>query len=59
MKNIKKLTVIIVTFHTPKKIILDCLKSISKETSILIIENSDIFNHHKTVLTELLTYHII
>ena len=52
MKNLKELTVIIVTYQTPKKIILDCLKSLNKETNILIVENSDIFNHHESVLTE-------
>jgi N-acetylglucosaminyl-diphospho-decaprenol L-rhamnosyltransferase len=52
MMNLKDLTVIILTYHTPKKIILDCLKSINKNTNILIIENSTIFEHNKTVLAE-------
>ena len=51
MKNLKDLTVIILTYHTPKKIILNCLKSINRDTNILIVENSIIFVHHKEVLT--------
>ena len=51
MKNLKDLTVIILTYHTPKKIIFDCLKSIDRNTNILIVENSSIFVHHKEVLT--------
>ena len=52
MKNLKDLTVIILTYHTPKKIILNCLKSINRDTNILIVENSRVFDHHKVVLTE-------
>ena len=37
MENI---TVIILTYKTPKKIILDCLKSIDKNIKVLIVENS-------------------
>tara|TARA_B100000902_G_scaffold343013_1_gene347431 strand:+ start:2528 stop:3427 length:900 start_codon:yes stop_codon:yes gene_type:complete len=37
MKNI---TVIIVTYNTPEKIILDCLKSIPLNIEVLIVENS-------------------
>ncbi len=43
MKNLKNLTVIIVTYKTPKKIIEDCIKSINKNVKVLIIENSKKF----------------
>ena len=52
MKNLNELTVIIVTYHTPKKIILDCLKSIDKDAKILIVENSNFFNHHGVISRE-------
>ena len=45
MNNLKDLTVIIVTYRTPKKIITNCIKSISKNIKILIIENSKKFDH--------------
>ena len=47
MKNLKNVTTIIVTYQTPKKIIVNCIKSINKNTKILIIENSKKFNHEK------------
>ena len=47
MSNLKNLTTIIVTYKTPKKIILDCIKSISREVNILIIENSKKFEHQE------------
>ena len=42
MKNI---TIVILTFQTPKNIILDCLSSISKDFRVLIVENSERFFH--------------
>ena len=45
MNNLRDLTVIIVTYRTPKKIITNCIKSISKNVKILIIENSKKFDH--------------
>ena len=45
IKNIKNLTVIIVTYRTSKKIIEDNIKSIDKNVKILIIENSEKFEH--------------
>ena len=45
MNNLKKLTTIIVTYKTPKKILLNCLKSINKKVNVLIIENSKKFEH--------------
>tara|TARA_A100000164_G_scaffold106036_1_gene93153 strand:+ start:972 stop:1874 length:903 start_codon:yes stop_codon:yes gene_type:complete len=47
MKNLKNVTIIIVTYQTPKKIIINCIKSINKNIKILIIENSKRFNHEK------------
>ena len=47
MKNLKNLTTIIVTYRTPKKIIIDCIKSIHKNVKILIIENSNKFENKK------------
>ena len=43
MKNLENLTVIIVTYLTQKKMLTDCLKSISKDVKIKIIENSSNF----------------
>ena len=45
MKNLKNLTVIIVTYKTSKKIIEDNIRSIDKNVKILIIENSNKFEH--------------
>ena len=44
MNNLDQLTVIIVTYRTNHKILLDCLNSIQKEVKILIIENSNDLN---------------
>ncbi len=48
----KNLTVVIVTYKTPEKIILDCLKSIDSEIKIIIVENSEIFKHKKQILSQ-------
>ena len=45
MKNLKKVTVVILTYKTPKKIIYNCVKSLDKKINILIIENSREFEH--------------
>ncbi len=45
MKNLENFTVIIVTYNTTEKIILDCLNSIPNNIKVLIIENSDNFIH--------------
>ena len=47
MNNLKNLTVIIVTYRTPKKIITNCIKSINKNVKIIIIENSKKFEHEE------------
>tara|TARA_Y100001970_G_scaffold243875_1_gene309521 strand:- start:1714 stop:2613 length:900 start_codon:yes stop_codon:yes gene_type:complete len=52
MKNLDELTVVIVTFNTPEKIILDCLRSINKNVKVLIIENSKKFFHEEIINTE-------
>ena len=49
MKNV---TVVIVTYHTPENIILDCLNSISKEIKVLIIENSEKFFMQEKILSK-------
>ena len=36
MKNLNELTVIILTYHTSKKIILECIRAIDKNVNILI-----------------------
>jgi len=49
MKNI---TVVVLTFHTPENIILDCLSSIDKNVKVLIVENSNSFAHKDKVLSK-------
>ena len=43
MKKINNLTVVIVTYLTDKKILLNCIKSIDKKINIIIVENSKKF----------------
>ena len=45
MKKINNLTVVIVTYLTEKKILLNCLQSIDKKTKVIIVENSKSFKH--------------
>ena len=45
MKKINNLTVIIVTYLTDKKILLNCLKSIDKKIKVIIVENSKKFTN--------------
>jgi len=52
MNNLKNLTVIIVTYFTQKKILLECLNSISKEVKIKIIENSKKFEFKEDILNK-------
>ena len=51
MKSLEELTVIILTYNTPKKIILDCLNSIDERVNILIVENSKLFNYEDIILS--------
>jgi|TARA_Y100000389_G_scaffold153388_1_gene153613 GT2 family glycosyltransferase len=48
----KNLTVVIVTYKTPEKIILDCLKSINTKLKVLIVENSENFKHKNQVSSQ-------
>ena len=45
MKKMNNLTVVIVTYLTEKKILLNCLQSIDKKTKVIIVENSKSFKH--------------
>ena len=49
MPNLKNLTVIVVTYLTQKKILIDCLKSISDDVKIKIIENSPHFEFKEEI----------
>jgi GT2 family glycosyltransferase len=49
MKNLSDLTVIILTYNTPEKILLDCLKTVDKNVKTLIVENSSLFEHNDLV----------
>tara|TARA_B100000035_G_scaffold302111_1_gene299402 strand:+ start:304 stop:1212 length:909 start_codon:yes stop_codon:yes gene_type:complete len=49
MSELKKITAIILTYKTPKNIILNCLKSINRGINIMIVENSKNFEHHKMI----------
>ena len=49
MENI---SVVIVTFHTPKDIILNCLKSINRNIKITIVENSENFENKDLILSQ-------
>lgn len=49
MKSIEELTIVIVTYKTSEKVIIDCLKSIDQNVKVLIIENSNHFIHEKIV----------
>ncbi len=49
MSELKKVTAIILTYKTPKNIILNCLKSINRGINIIIVENSKSFEHQKII----------
>jgi N-acetylglucosaminyl-diphospho-decaprenol L-rhamnosyltransferase len=49
MKNLKNLTVLIVTYNTSEKILINCINSIDKKVKILIVENSNDFKHKKKI----------
>ena len=49
MNNLNNLTVIIVTYLTQKKILIDCLKSINKDIKIKVIENSSSFEFKEEI----------
>ena len=49
MSELKKITAIILTYKTPKDIILGCIKSLSREIKVIIVENSKNFEHQKLI----------
>ena len=49
MKELKKITAVILTYKTSKKTILNCLKSLSSNISIIIVENSKNFKHKQII----------
>ena len=53
MSELKKITAIILTYKTPKDIILDCIKSLSSEIRIIIVENSKNFAELAKFINEL------
>ena len=59
MKSLNDLTVVVVTFNTPRKVILDCLNSINNNVNILIVENSESFIDKDLVLTKFSNVNII
>jgi len=46
------ITVIIVTYNTPEKIILDCLKSIPLNIKVLIVENSKNLSYQEKITSQ-------
>tara|TARA_B100002019_G_C21223670_1_gene576152 strand:- start:426 stop:1334 length:909 start_codon:yes stop_codon:yes gene_type:complete len=52
MNNLKNLTIVIVTYLTNKKTLLNCLNSIDKDVKIVIVENSKNFEHEKFILSK-------
>ena len=52
MNSLNNLTVVIVTYLTQKKILLECLNSINKEVKIKIIENSKNFEFKREILNK-------
>ncbi len=59
MKNLRELTVVILTYNTPKKILFDCIRSIDKNVNILIVENSKNFEYQDTFIKEFSNIKII
>ncbi len=56
MKNI---TVIILTYNTPEKIISNCLESIDSDIKIIIVENSKTFLYDKNILSKFKNVEIV
>ena len=59
MKNLNDLTVIILTYNTPEKILSDCLNTIDKNVNILIIENSNVFKYEDSFKKKFPTIKVI
>ena len=51
MHTLNNITVIIVTYLTQKKLLINCLKSIDNRVKIKIIENSQKFEHQEEILS--------
>jgi N-acetylglucosaminyl-diphospho-decaprenol L-rhamnosyltransferase len=56
MKNI---TAVIVTYHTSKQVILNCIKSIDKNIQILIVENSEKFKNSDEICSQFKNVEIV
>ena len=52
MNNLKNLTIVIVTYLTNKKTLLNCLNSIDKRVKIIIVENSKNFENEQFILSK-------
>jgi len=59
MKKINNLTVVIVTYLTDKKILLNCIQSIDKKINIIIVENSKKFIHKSYFLNKFSNIQVI
>ena len=51
----KNLTVVILTYKTSEKIILDCIFN-DPEVNVIIVENSENFIHQNLILSKFKTY---
>ena len=59
MNKINNLTVVIVTYLTDKKILLNCIQSIDKKIKIIIVENSKKFKNKDYFLKKFSNLEII
>ena len=59
MNKINNLTVVIVTYLTDKKILLNCIQSIDRKTKIIIVENSKNFRNRSYFLKRFSNIEII
>ena len=59
MNKINNLTVVIVTYLTDKKILLNCIQSIDRKTKIIIVENSKNFRNRSFFLKKFSNIEIV
>ncbi len=59
MSDLKNITVIIVTYLTPKKLLINCLKSIDNRVQVKIVENSKNFEFKEEILSNFKNVEII
>ena len=59
MSGLKNITVIIVTYLTPKNLLINCLKSIDNNVKIKIVENSKNFEFEEEILVNFNNVEII